>query len=590
MGECDEAGVRAVLHELARTDLVRPARRSSMEGQAEYSFAHALIREVCYGQIPRAGRARRHQQAAAWIEAMAGDRAGDHAEILAAHYTTALDLAQAANDPHTEELAAHAARYLMLAGDRALGIDVAAAERHYHHALQLTSDIDPSRAELLARHAEALRQRGRFPEAAAAFEQAIALFGDRDDVISVAAAMDGYGHTLQGLGDPRERTLTTDALALVEPLGPSPELVQALAEEAAMRMVWGDHRKAIKHADRALVLAAQLGLPEPARALGFRGTARVCLGDARGLDDMRTALAAATAQGLGRDVTILYLNLSEATWLVEGLRQRLGLAREGARFAKRRGIDEMALWLDTETAAALADLGALQEAMSLAGELALRLEETGSILSLLLVRSTQLSALTKRGEQEAAAALEQWVVQHAREYARPDPLALAYPPAAALRVAQGDAPGARVLLAELGQAHVAWTTAYPANLATAIRAALAAGAPDLAAELAGALQPRYPLEQHAMVTARALLAEHPGQHAEAAALFATAAGRWKRFEVPWEHAQALLGQGRCQLALGQPAEAREPLRTAREIFSSLGARPALAEVDRLLVQATAATA
>ena len=124
----------------------------------------------------------------------------------------------------------------------------------------------------------------------------------------------------------------------------------------------------------------------------------------------------------------------------------------------------------------------------------------------------------------------------------------------------------------------------------AVRAALAAGAPDLAAELAGALQPRYPLEQHAMVTARALLAEHHGQHAEAAALFATAAGRWKRFEVPWEHAQALLGQGRCQLALGQPAEAREPLRTAREIFSSLGARPALAEVDRLLVQATAATA
>ncbi len=94
----DESEVRAVLHELARTDLVRPARRSSMAGQAEYAFTHALIREVCYGQIPRAGRAQRHQRAAAWIEAMAGDRAADHAEILAAHYTTALDLAQAAND------------------------------------------------------------------------------------------------------------------------------------------------------------------------------------------------------------------------------------------------------------------------------------------------------------------------------------------------------------------------------------------------------------------------------------------------------------------------------------------------------------
>ena len=93
-----------------------------------------------------------------------------------------------------------------------------------------------------------------------------------------------------------------------------------------------------------------------------------------------------------------------------------------------------------------------------------------------------------------------------------------------------------------------------------------------------------------MVTARALLAEHHGQHAEAAALFADAAGRWEQFEVPWEHAQALLGQGRCLLALRQPAEARQPLRTARDIFTTLGARPALTEVDRLLAQATAATA
>ena len=45
---------------------------------------------------------------------------------------------------------------------------------------------------------------------------------------------------------------------------------------------------------------------------------------------------------------------------------------------------------------------------------------------------------------------------------------------------------------------------------------------------------------NAAVTARALLAEHHGQHAEAAALFTAAAERWERFEVPWEQAQALL--------------------------------------------------
>jgi class 3 adenylate cyclase/tetratricopeptide (TPR) repeat protein len=590
MADRDESDVRAVLHELARKELLRPARRSSMEGQAEYSFAHALIREVCYGQIPRAGRAQRHQRAAAWIERTAGERAGDHAEILAAHYTTALDLARAAKDPQAEELANSAARYLMLAGDRALGIDVAAAERHYHHARQLATDSHPSYAELLARHAEALRQRARFPEAAAAFEQAIELFRAWGDVIALSQAMTGYAFVLQELGDPRERAPFAEAVALVEPLGSSPHLVQALAGEAGAGMVWGDHREAIEHADRALALAAQLGLPEPVRARGFRGGARVFLGDAGGLEDMRTALAAATAQGLGFDVALLYLNLAEGTWLVEGSRQRLELAREGARFARRRGIDEATLFLDAATVGALADLGALEEAVRLADELAPRLEETGSVFTGVEVRSAQLWALSVRGEHEAATALGQWVVQHAREHANPEAVAVAYPPAAALRAAQGDPPGGRALLAELSNARATWTASYAANLGEAVRTALAAGAPGLAADLAGALQPRHPLQQHAVATARALLAEQCGKHAEAAALFADAAARWEQFQVPWEQAQALLGRGRCLLMLARPAEAREPLRTAREIFSSLGARPALADVDRLLAQATAATA
>jgi tetratricopeptide (TPR) repeat protein len=355
-------------------------------------------------------------------------------------------------------------------------------------------------------------------------------------------------------------------------------------------MIWGDHHQAIDHADRALTLAAQLGLPEPARALGFRGNARVSLGDAGGLEDQRHALEAATTQGLGYEVANLYNNLAEDTWLTQGPRQRLDLAREGSRFAKRRGIDEVALLLDANTVDALTDLGILDEALSLARELAPRLEETGSASGLLQVRSAQLRALHVRGELEAATTLSQSTVQRAREIAKPEDLADAYPALAALRVAQGDAPGAKALLAELSNAHIAWAAPYAANLATAIRGALAAGGPALAEELAGAVYPRHPLQQHAVATARALLTEHRGQHAEAAALFASAARRWEQFEVPWERAQALLGQGRCLLALARPDEAREPLRTARDIFTSLGARPARDAIDRLLAQATAATA
>jgi len=304
---------------------------------------------------------------------------------------------------------------------------------------------------------------------------------------------------------------------------------------------------------------------------------------------MRKALDAATAQGLGRDVAILYNNLAESTWLAEGPRRYLELAGEGSHFARRRGIVEVALGLGAATVGALTDLGSLEQAMSLAEELAHRLEETGNVLTLLEVRSAQLRALSIRGELEAAATLGQWVAERAHQIAHPHVLAFAYPPAAAIRVARGDIPGARALLADLSNADSAREAApYAANLAGAIRAALAADAPGLAAGLADALEPRHPLQQHAAVTARALLAEQRGQHAEAARLFADGAGRWEQFEMPWERAQALLGQGRCLLALGQPAAV--PLHAARDTFASLSARPALTDVDRLLAQATTATA
>ena len=54
------------------------------------------------------------------------------------------------------------------------------------------------------------------------------------------------------------------------------------------------------------------------------------------------------------------------------------------------------------------------------------------------------------------------------------------------------------------------------------------------------------------------------------------------FGVPYEEGHALLGQGRCLVALGRAPEAAAPLAAAREIFARLGAKPALAETDAWL--------
>ena len=95
MGDRDPDAVVDALRELSRKELVRPVRRSSMQGEAEYAFWHILTRDVAYNQLPRAERAARHVAAATWIEAQAPARVEDHADVLAYHYATALDLAHA---------------------------------------------------------------------------------------------------------------------------------------------------------------------------------------------------------------------------------------------------------------------------------------------------------------------------------------------------------------------------------------------------------------------------------------------------------------------------------------------------------------
>jgi len=225
------------------------------------------------------------------------------------------------------ELAASAAHYLTLAGDRAMGIDVEAGERHYAKALAMTGPDHPDRAELLVRYGEALRLRARFREAAAAFEQAIAAFQADGDVRGAAVATGRYSMLLHRLGDRGYPDAADRALGMLEPLGPSPQLAEVLADRAAASFLSDQHAEAAAFAERAVELAAELGLPVPARALGFRGGARFALGRAAGLEDMRRALEAATAQGLGREAAVVYHNLGVSLGRAEGPRASCQLTR-----------------------------------------------------------------------------------------------------------------------------------------------------------------------------------------------------------------------------------------------------------------------
>ena len=301
---------------------------------------------------------------------------------------------------------------------------------------------------------------------------------------------------------------------------------------------------------------------------------------------MRRALALALEQGQGRAAAVLHNNLAITSWQYEGPRAALDGCREGIDFCERRGITELALGIAAMSPTFLAESGGTEQALAEALPLAERLEAAGNINSV-EPRSLQLRLLAERGAHEHAPAADE-LLATARESGQPQMYAQAFTAAARLLLAQGHRQQANALLVELAQVPEIHADAYyAAALPTLVRTALALRQPELAHRLVGDAEPRTPLAEHALHAARAQLAEAAEQHADAAAQYAEAAERWREFGNVPERAYALLGQGRSLAALGQPG-AQEPLVEARELFASMGYRPALAETDALLERKTAA--
>ena len=587
MGDRDLAGVEQALHELAHKELVRPARSSSMEGEHEYGFWHVLVRDVCYGQIPRAGRAARHQAAAAWIEEKAGERVEDLADVLAYHYQTALELNRAAGiGDQAQHLQAQAVRYLALAGERALSFDVDQAERQLALALELAPAGDSARASLLERWAQAAQQQARLQDARLALEQALELYRDQGDPIAAGRVLTRLGLVVHRLGDPRGAEMISEAVALLEEQPAGPELVAAYAYLAGRTAFTGDHAESVAAAERALALAAELGLPEPAFALHWRGLARCQLGDASGVEDTRRALQLALEQGQGRETAVIYGNLTWVVWFYQGPRAALDANEEGTAFSERRGITEVALHMRAGRLFSLAELGQTEQALAEVGPLADRLEAAGDIEHIPM-RALQLRLLAERGTPEQAPAPDT-LVSAARDTGLPAFIAHAFAAAAQLLPAQRRPEQAQALLHELDQlAALRADIDYAWLLPSLLRVALALGDPTLAQRLTTGMAPATPIHEHALASAQAQLAESAHQHADAAQLYARAAERWQQFGNVPERAYALLGQGRCLATLGK-LEAEAPLREARDLFTTLAYQPALAETQALLGKSEAA--
>jgi class 3 adenylate cyclase len=137
----DLRNVDEAIDALESRDLIRREPSSQVQGDAEFSFKHILIREVAYATLARADRKQRHAAVAKYIEEVAGDRTRNLAWVLAHHWREAGEpersipyLITAAELAH-EQLAFHHAVQL------------------YGSALELMAEDDPRRTDVTVRRA-----------------------------------------------------------------------------------------------------------------------------------------------------------------------------------------------------------------------------------------------------------------------------------------------------------------------------------------------------------------------------------------------------------------------------------------------------
>jgi class 3 adenylate cyclase/tetratricopeptide (TPR) repeat protein len=581
------------LHELARKELVRPARSSSVANQAEYSFWHLLVRDVAYGQIPRAARAKKHRAAAEWIESIAGDRITDHAELLAHHDVQALELTRAAGgDGDLADLSERARRSLVLAGDRAMQLDVGMAESYFRKALELFPADHPERASVLTKAAESAFLSGRFAEAERDYEQAISGLGTRGDALGVGAAMVSlsFVHGFRGK-TAQARELVRQVVQLLEGEPPGPELAQAYGQIARDMLLSGRSRECLEWSEKALGLAEELDIHGVAvMARQFRGSARCDLGDMGGLEDLRQALDMSLQHGLGHETVRCHINLADWVWFIEGPAKALEIQRAGIRFGDRRGISGPVLWTKGESLWTLFDLGEWDDLLRTADELIAWDRAHGGSYFGVMALTYKAGVLLWRGRVSEAASLEEEFLARARDIADPQILAPALAVGAVTEQRRGNLLVAVGLIRDLEEDTRESPPRFLAqHVADAARVAVLAGEIDLARRLIEGSAAATTRDRLSVLTARAVVAEAERKLEEAETLYREVATRWGEFGHPLEKGLALLGAGRCLRDLTDMPDAETALKEARDIFVGLGAVPLVEETDALLGGATALT-
>jgi tetratricopeptide (TPR) repeat protein len=418
----DRSTVDDALFSLERKELVRRVSTSAIASELQYSFHHAVVRDVAYSSIPRVERSAKHRLAAEWIESLG--RREDHAETIAHHYLSALEYARGSGQP-TGTFAERARDALRIAGDRALALNApGGAARYFAAALELTAPDDPDRPDLLFLEAKSLYRTGHPTEEL--LEGARQAFLDAGDLEQAAECQTMLGDVRWRQGD-RDAAFEQLQQAIGGLAKPSHAKAYALSELARMRNAASEPETAVALGREALEIADALELRElRVSALTTIGIARSLTGDPGGIDDLRRSVEAAGEIGSPESVRAYY-NLGAMLGISGQLLASFAALAEGRRLAQRFGDAAWIAWYDAERLYEHYWRGAWDDALALADRVAGAADAPASVeFDASLVRTW--IALARGNDEDALASVRR---AHALAREAPDPQNLH--PALALR-------------------------------------------------------------------------------------------------------------------------------------------------------------
>jgi class 3 adenylate cyclase/tetratricopeptide (TPR) repeat protein len=576
LGAGDGGGVHSALRKLVSRELIRPIRRSSMKGQDEYTFAHILIRDVAYGQLTRAERARLHLEVARWLEAISGERVMEVAELVAHHHLRAFDLQPTDDEQRLNQIY----RFVMMAGERVQALDVERGTFFYTKAADLARNPRDRGRALLAYGKIAS---GHIDEAVEALDGAVMAFHEAELPLNEADAL-GSRATLEWYRGDAEAADRFDeaALRLVENLEPTAVVARALAGRAAHLQLRGRSEEGLDLAERAIAVAQLVGSTEDyVRGLSARGNALLQLGDPSGEEDLAETLRISLDRSETRAALVAYNNLATNIAASGRLVEARDLIDEAIEYGSQRGYVTAADWSRMTRCEALFPLGEWDAVQSSAEQLITADQARGGSQITAFAKLWKAVVLFYRGSTTQARQLWSEVLEQARKIQDAQGLFPALAGGVTIWEAAGEAAEAKRMADELTEIATDNPVFLAINFPWAAQAMVSLGMKDQVERLARLAKPTSSWMSAQMGGTMAPVNEASGQHEEALALYRTIIETGIPLEQRFWVTVARIGAGRCLLALGRADEARTELDMARVDSEFMGAVRLLDEIDML---------